>query len=176
MLMCSVIHTRGLEVFTDSLVWVTCSSTSVIPTVQREPALTPETRTNEQVTCARWVIFIFSFIYSPQKSYRFVSEYKFVCRLQQLLNPDPIIPNSESLDDNVSVGEFVPVWSLRNRCRNILYALLYTIMNIHYFVTYEKRATASMVIAFVGLQICLLVSLGEEGKFSCSRHMVDRCF
>ncbi|XP_047675813.1 putative ATP-dependent RNA helicase TDRD12 isoform X2 [Tachysurus fulvidraco] len=48
------------------------NSTSVIPTVQRQPALTPETRTKEQVICAR---------------------------LRQLLNPDPIIPDSESLED-----------------------------------------------------------------------------
>ncbi|KAK2834813.1 hypothetical protein Q7C36_015514 [Tachysurus vachellii] len=54
------------------------SSTSFIPTVQREPALTPETRTKEQVTCAR---------------------------LRQLLNPDPIISDSESLDDNTACCE-----------------------------------------------------------------------
>ncbi|XP_017340230.2 putative ATP-dependent RNA helicase TDRD12 [Ictalurus punctatus] len=51
-------------------------STSVISTVQKEPALTQETISTKD---------------------------KFACsRLLQLLNPDPINPHSESLDDNVT--------------------------------------------------------------------------
>ncbi|MCJ8736009.1 hypothetical protein PDJAM_G00254050 [Pangasius djambal] len=55
------------------------SSTSVIPTVQKEPPVTQETtNTKDQFACAR---------------------------LLQLLNPDPVNPDSESLDDNVACCE-----------------------------------------------------------------------
>ncbi|KAK3526224.1 hypothetical protein QTP70_017778, partial [Hemibagrus guttatus] len=55
------------------------SSTSITPTVQKEPALTQETAiTKEHFACAR---------------------------LLQLLNPDPINPDSESLEDNFACFE-----------------------------------------------------------------------
>ncbi|XP_034163027.2 putative ATP-dependent RNA helicase TDRD12 isoform X1 [Pangasianodon hypophthalmus] len=55
------------------------SSTSVIPTVQKEPAVTQETTsTKDQFACAR---------------------------LLQLLNPDPVNPDSESLDNSVACCE-----------------------------------------------------------------------
>ncbi|KAI5627099.1 putative ATP-dependent RNA helicase TDRD12 [Silurus asotus] len=65
-------------VITDLLVLETYSSTSVIPTMQKEPTLRQET----EQTC---------------------NTGQFACdRLLQLLNPDPINPDQESLDDNVT--------------------------------------------------------------------------
>ncbi|TSK13375.1 AFG3-like protein 1 [Bagarius yarrelli] len=54
-------------------------STSVIPAVETEPALTQEVITEEQFACAR---------------------------LLHLLNPDPINPDSKSLDDGIACCEF----------------------------------------------------------------------
>ncbi|XP_053496879.1 putative ATP-dependent RNA helicase TDRD12 [Ictalurus furcatus] len=52
-----------------------------------------------------WVISSHSIIHLAvfiKKCHSFASLYECICRLLQLLNPDPINPHSESLDDNVT--------------------------------------------------------------------------
>lgn len=78
--------------------------------MQEETALDQETAsTKDQFACARWVNYPFFLIYLSvflKKRHSFAYKYDFVCRLLQLLNPDPINPDSESLDNDVSVEKF----------------------------------------------------------------------
>lgn len=81
--------------------------------MQKEPAPTQEKGSpNEQLTCARWVISSHSILHLAVFINKDEYKSEFLCRLLQFLNPDPINPDLDSLDNHVSVGELCLIFIL----------------------------------------------------------------
>ncbi|KAF7702010.1 hypothetical protein HF521_001293 [Silurus meridionalis] len=121
------------------------SSTSVIPTMQKEPTLRQET---EQTS----------------------NTGQFACdRLLQLLNPDPINPDQESLDDNVTcwkpnmTGVLVHSAVSINPCRNMTRAP----------ITEQFRKPIAVIVCPGWEKVGSVLELLEESQAAVNLHPVD---